>query len=401
MIPIQLLEDYLIDQKDGLKQLLTWFLNLVMQLEALQQVGAEPYERVDSRKAQRNGYKERSLKTRAGGLRLKKPQFREISFETKVFDKYSRVEKALINAVIESYLQGVSTRKVQDIVSQFGLEDLSASSVSRISKELDAKVEEFLKRPIEHPIPYLFVDASYFKGRTDSRYVTKAFLVVTGIRDDGYREILGARIADGEDELFWSGFFQDLMDRGLSGVKLVISDGHKGIQKAVERPFLGGSWQMCHVHFMRAVLRNVAKKYQKEIADKLKIALEDETKMHELVLDLESRGYNKSADTIERFRFSLGNYRAFPREHWRRIRTTNGLERINKELKRRTRVVGAFPNDESLMRLGVSLLIDINEEWITTKKYLSMIGWDNRAVEFTEISAHCPNARPRCSRSPT
>lgn len=372
MIPIQLLEDYLIDQKDGLKQLLTWFLNLVMQLEAMQQVGAEPYERSESRKAHRNGYKERSLKTRAGELELKKPQFREISFETKVFDKYSRVERALINAVIESYLQGVSTRKVQDIVSQFGLENLSASSVSRISKELDAKVEEFLKRQIEHPIPYLFVDASYFKVRTDSRYITKAFLVVTGIRDDGYREILGARIADGEDELFWSGFFQDLMDRGLSGVKLVISDGHKGIQKAVEKPFLGVSWQMCHVHFMRAVLRNVAKKYQKETADKLKMALEDETKMHELVLDLESRGYNKSADTIERFRFSLGNYRAFPREHWRRIRTTNGLERINKELKRRTRVVGAFPNDESLMRLGVSLLIDINEEWLTTKKYLSM-----------------------------
>jgi len=372
MIPVQLLEDYLIDQKDGLKQLLTWFLNLVMQLEAMQQVGAEPYERAESRKAQRNGYKERSLKTRAGELKLNKPQFREMSFETKVFDRYSRVEKALINAVIESYLQGVSTRKVQDIVSQFGLEYLSASSVSRISKELDAKVEEFLKRPIEHPIPYLFVDASYFKVRTDSRYVTKAFLVVTGIRDDGYREILGARIADGEDEVFWSGFFQDLMDRGLSGVKLVISDGHKGIQKAVEKPFLGASWQMCQVHFMRAVLRNIAKKYQKEIADKLKMALEDETKMHELVLDLESRGYSKSADTIERFRFSLGNYRAFPREHWRRIRTTNGLERINKELKRRTRVVGAFPNDESLMRLGVSLLIDINEEWLTTKKYLSM-----------------------------
>jgi putative transposase len=124
-------------------------------------------------------------------------------------------------------------------------------------------VEEFLKRQIEHPIPYLFVDASYFKVRTDSRYITKAFLVVTGIRDDGYREILGARIADREDEQFWLGFFQDLMDRGLSGVKLVVSDGHEGIQKAVERPFLGASWQMCHVHFMRPVLRNVANKYQK------------------------------------------------------------------------------------------------------------------------------------------
>src|SRR5512137_72718 len=372
MIPIELLEDYLIDQEDGLKKLLTWFLNLVMQLESAEQIEAGPYQRIESRKAHRNGYKERSLKTRVGELQLKKPQFREISFKTKVFDRYSRVEKALINAIIESYLQGVSTRKVKDIVSRLGIEDLSASSVSRISKELDEKVEEFLKRPIEHPVPYLFVDASYFKVRTDSRYVTKAFLVVMGIRDDGYREIFGARIADGEDELFWSGLFQDLTDRGLSGVKLVISDGHKGIQKAVEKSFLGASWQMCHVQLVRAVLRNVAKKYHKEIADKIKIALEDETKMHELILELEGRGYSKAADTLERFRFSLWNYRSFSREHWRRIRTTNGLERINKELKRRTRVVGPFPSDRSFMRLGVSILIDINEEWMTTKKYLSM-----------------------------
>ena len=372
MIPIELLEDYFIDQEDGLKKLLTWFLNLVMQFEAMNQIEAEPYQRVGSRKAHRNGYKERSLKTRVGELKLKKPQFREISFQTKVFDRYSRVERALINAIIESYLQGVSTRRVKDIVSRLGIEELSASSVSRITKELDEKVEEFLKKPIEHPIHYLFVDASYFKVRTDSRYVTKAFLVVTGIRDDGYREILGARIADCEDELFWSGLFQELADRGLSGVKLVISDGHKGIQKAVEKSFLGASWQMCHVHFIRAVLRNVAKKYHKEIADKIKIALEDETKMQELTMDLESRGYSKSADTIEHFLFSLWNYRSFPRTHWRRIRTTNGLERINKELKRRTRVVGAFPSDQSFMRLGVSILIDINEEWLTTKKYLSM-----------------------------
>jgi len=372
MIPNDLLKDYLIDQEDGLKNLLTWFLNLVMQFEAMEQIDAEPYQRVGSRKAHRNGYKERSLKTRVGELRLKKPQFREIPFQTKVFDRYSRVEKALINAIVESYLQGVSTRRIQDIVSRLGIEELSASSVSRIAKELDEKVEEFLKRPIEHPIHYLFVDASYFKVRTDSRYVTKAFLVVMGIRDDGYREILGARIADGEDELFWSGLFQDLADRGLSGVKLVISDGHKGIQKAVEKSFLGASWQMCHVHLVRAVLRNVAKKYHKEIADKIKIVLEDETKMQELILELEGRGYSKAADTLEHFRFSLWNYRSFSREHWRRIRTTNGLERINKELKRRTRVVGAFPSDKSFMRLGVPILIDINEEWMTTKKYLSM-----------------------------
>src|SRR5512137_969006 len=317
MIPIEFLEDYIIDQDDGLKKLLTWFLNLVMQIEAIQQADAEPYQRSESRKAHRNGYKDRSLKTRVGELKLSKPQFREISFETKVFDRYSRVEKALINAIIESYLQGVSTRRIQDIVSRFGIEDLSASSVSRISKELDEKVEEFLKKPIERPIPYLFVDASYFKVRTDSRYVTKAFLVVMGIRDDGYREIFGARIADGEDELFWSGLFQDLTDRGLSGVKLVISDGHKGIQKAVEKSFLGASWQMCHVHLVRAVMRNVAKKYRKEIADKIKMALEDETKTQELILELEDRGYSKAANTLEHFRFSLWNYRSFSSEHWR------------------------------------------------------------------------------------
>jgi transposase-like protein len=372
MIPKELLEDYFIDQEDGLKKLLTWFLNLVMQFEAMEQINAEPYERVESRKAHRNGYKERSLKTRVGDLRLKKPQFREIPFETKVFDRYSRVEKALINAVIESYLQGVSTRRVQDIVSRLGIESFSASSVSRIARELDEKVEEFLKRPIEHPVKYLFVDASYFKVRTESRYVTKAFLIVTGIRDDGYREVLGARIADGEDELFWSGLFQDLKDRGLTGVELVISDGHKGIQKAVNESFLGASWQMCHVHLVRAVLRNVAKKYHKEIADKLKVALEDETKMKELIQELENRGYSKAADTLESFMFSLWNYRSFPNSHHRRIRTTNGLERINKELKRRSRVVGAFPSDQSFMRLGVSILIDINEEWMTTKRYLSM-----------------------------
>ena len=253
-----------------------------------------------------------------------------------------------------------------------GIEELSASSVSRIAKELDEKVEEFLKRPIEQPISYLFVDASYFKVRNDSRYVTKAFLIVVGIRDDGYREILGARIADGEDEPFWSGLFQDLKDRGLSGVKLVTSDGHKGIQKAVENSFLGASWQMCHVHLVRAALRNIAKKHHKEFAEKIKIALTDENRMQELIMELEGRGYSKAADTLERYRFSSWNYKSFPVSHQRRIRTTNGVERINKELKRRTRVVGAFPSDQSFMRLGVSILIDINEDWMTTKKYLSM-----------------------------
>jgi len=370
----ELLEDYLIDQDDGLKKLLTWFFNLVMQLEAIEQSGAEPYERNEARTAQRNGYKERSLKTRVGELILKKPQFRDRSFKSCVFDKYSRVELALTNAIAESYLQGVSTRRIREVVAHLGVERLSASTVSRIAKELDGKIAEFLRRPIERPIPYIYVDASYFKVRDGGKYVTKAFLIVTGIRDDGYREILGARITDSESEGFWSGFFDELIDRGLKDVKLVVSDGHKGIQSAVQSKFLGASWQMCQVHFSRAVMNNIPNRDKEEVAEKLRQGFEDESKMAELAVELRQKRYSKSADTIDRFSQDIWNHRAFPKEHWKKIRTTNGLERINKELKRRCRVVGAFPNEGALLRLGVSILMDINEEWLTGRKYLSMIG---------------------------
>jgi putative transposase len=369
----ELIEDYLIDQDDGLKKLLTWFLNLVMQLEAIQQSGAEPYERNEARTTQRNGYKERSLKTRVGELILKKPQFRDRSFKSCIFDKYSRVELALTNAIAESYLQGVSTRRIREIVAHLGVERLSASTVSRIAKELDEKVEEFLKRPIERPIPYIYVDASYFKVRDSGKYVTKAFLIVTGIRDDGYREILGAKITDSESEGFWSGFFDELIDRGLKDVRLVVSDGHRGIQSAVFSRFLGATWQMCQVHFSRAVLNNIPNKDKEVVAEKLRQGFEDESKMVELSVELRQKRYSKSADTIDRFSQDIWNHRAFPKEHWKKIRTTNGLERINKELKRRSRVVGAFPNDGALLRLGVTILMDINEEWLTGRKYLSMI----------------------------
>lgn len=160
---------------------------------------------------------------------------------------------------------------------------------------------------------------------------------------------------------------------GLSGVEIVVSDGHKGIQKAVEEPFIGASWQLCQVHFTRAVLKNVPNRYKKEIAEKVKEASEDENAIQTLSQELEERGCSKALDTVERFRFDLWNYKAFPKSHWKRIRTTNGMERINKELKRRSRVVGAFPNDQSFLRLAVSILIDINEEWITGRRYLS---WD-------------------------
>jgi transposase-like protein len=211
-----------------------------------------------------------------------------------------------------------------------------------------------------------------FKVRDGTRYETKALFVVAGVRDDGYREILGAKLADCENESYWADIFDDLKDRGLKGVTLVISDGHKGIQKAVETSFIGASWQMCHVHFIRAVLKKVPKRDRKKVVEMLRAALEDEKTLAELAGELESMGLRNASGTVDRFLYDLMNYRAFPKEHWRKIRTTNILERVNKELKRRSKVAGAFPNAESLMRLAVSILIDINEEWITGRRYLSM-----------------------------
>ena len=357
-----------------MKNLITGFLNQVMLAEALQQAGTAQYERTDVRKAHRNGYKDRTLKTRYGETVLRKPQFREFPFETQVFGRYARVEKTLVNAIVESYLQGVSTRRVQEIVVHLGVDQLSPASVSRMARDLDNQVQAFLLRPIEQAIPYLFVDASSSKIRDGARYVAKAVLVVAGVRDDGYREILGARVPDCENEEFWSGLFEDLKELGLTGVQPVISDGHTGIQKAAEAAFLGASWQMCQVHCTRAVLRNIPRKHQKEVAESLKEAYGNEKRLRQLADDLDERGYRKAANTIERFLPGLMSYTAFPKEHWKRLRTTNVMERVNRELKRRTKVVGVFPNEESLLRLAGSILMDINEEWVTGRKYLTMDG---------------------------
>lgn len=364
--------NYLVDPNSGLKQVMTEFLNAVMLFEAYLQSGALPYERTHQRKAHRNGTRPRTLKTRIGEITLDKPQFREFPFESSVFERYCRVEQALLMIIAESYIQGVSTRRMEELVKNFGLNKLSASEVSRLCKILDEKVEEFLKRPIEVKIRYLLVDATYFKVRCGVQYKTRALMVVVGIREDGLREILGASIAESEDSGFWLTLFRSLKDRGLEGVELVISDAHKGIQKAVESSFLGASWQYCHVHFSRAVLDSIPNRDKQEIADKLKEASDDEMKMQELGKELRDRGYDPAAETIDRFRFDLWNYKAYPRVHWKRIRTTNVIERINKELKRRSRPVGAFPSDKSLMRLAGCIMININEEWITGKKYLSM-----------------------------
>jgi len=380
--------NYLTDNEEGMQQLITWFLNDVMNEEVAQQAGVPRYARSSSRRAHRNGNRTRSLKTRYGELSLLKPQLREIPFETKVFDRYSRTEKALVNAIVESYLQGVSTRNVEKVISHLGVTQVSASYVSKVAQELDVKVTEFMERSIDSYIPYLFVDASYFKVRDGVKYVNKALLVVVGVRTDGFREILEAHVADAEHELTWEGIFADLKERGLTKVDLIISDGHTGIQSAAGKMFPGSSWQMCHVHFIRAVLRKVPRKYHKEIAETLKECLSDSARLLDYANKLDTRGLCRAADTIHRFQSGLMNYRSAPPEFWKKLRTTNLLERVHKELKRRSKKIGAFPNDASLLRLAGSILIDINEEWITGNRYLSvkseMISLDT-AAEFTAI----------------
>ncbi len=386
------IQDYLCDKDEGLKTFVTFFLNLVMQHEAEQQAGAGRYQRTESRTAHRNGSKPRALLTKLGKLTLEKPEFREKSFETAVFEKYSRVEKALINAILESYIQGVSTRKVRHIMEKMGIKGVSAETVSHLGKVLDEQVNEFLRRPIEQPIVYLIVDAVYVKVRHHCRVVNMAVLIIAGVREDGYREILGIQVADSEIEGFWLSLFEDLKTRGLHGVQLVISDGHKGIQKAVQTSFLGASWQMCQVHFLRAILRNIPRKHQSKISFLVKSALNgNEDRLSEVAEKLERMGFQMAADTVELFMFDVGNYRHFPIEHWKRIRTTNMVERVNAEIKRRTKVVAAFPSPGSLMRLVGSILIDINEDWVTGNRYLNMAEFLDKQIFDTE-SKLCSSA---------
>ena len=273
----ELIRIFLQDRKEGKKQLIEWFLNDVMEEEARVQLSSMPYERTGERKGYRNGSRTRKLKTVDGALELKKPQIREFPFETKVFDRYSRVEKALDSVILESYIQGVSTRNVRNIVENLGMENVSASYVSSLASELDAGVKSFLERNIERPMKFIYIDATYFKVREDGKYRNRALYVCIGINPEGRREILSARLYDSETEVEWESFFDDLKNRGLTGVELVISDGHKGIQESVTRSFLGAAWQYCHVHFMRNLMKLIPKKKQSSVMQIVKQALENES----------------------------------------------------------------------------------------------------------------------------
>ena len=305
-----------------------------------------------------------------GELLLDKPDIRSGSFTTSVFDKYSTVEKALESVIVESYIKGVSTRSVNSVISNLGVK-VSPEYVSSLNKELDAKVKEFLETGIDDKIVYLHIDAAYFKIRENGKYKSMALYVSIGVNSRGIRQIISMDIYSSEDEMDWNNFFYKLQERGLSGVELVISDGHKGIMKSVQESFPGSLWQYCHFHFLKNLRKTMNKDQWKSISRIVSEALMDESLFKIAVDRMEEMKLDRAIYMFYKWYDSLYSYTSFPEQHYRKIHTNNVTERFNKELKRRAGKIGAFPNNESLLRLVVSIAININDEWLV-RKYINM-----------------------------
>ncbi|MCA1848952.1 MAG: IS256 family transposase [Actinobacteria bacterium] len=375
---VELAQGVLLDDPDFLRQIVERVLQELLEAQMTEHIGAAPYERGENRKGHRNGHKPRTLRTRVGTLNLLVPQDREGTFSTRLFSRYQRNEKALVLALMEMYVEGVSTRKVKDITEALCGTSFSKSLVSSLAGRLDAELEAWRRRPLEaKAYPYLFVDARYEKVRVGGQVVSQGVLVVSAVRDDGFREILGVEVADTESEATYRELFRSLRRRGLSGVELVTSDDHEGLKSAISRHFQGASWQRCQVHYARNLLGTVGAARRKELAADLRgifAAPDRETalRLAERLADRWRESHPKVAEHIEEHIEECLSCLSFPESHRRRIRTTNGLERFNQEIKRRTRVVRIFPNTEACLRLVTALAVEQSEEWVTGRRYLEM-----------------------------
>jgi putative transposase len=354
-------------------------LQALIEAEATEVIGAAPHERTDMRTNQRNGGRARLLSTKAGDVELRIPKLRRGSFFPAVLERRRRIDRALFAVVMEAYVHGVSTRKVDDLVAALGLEaGVSKSEVSRICGELDEPLEAFRTRPLGHvEFPYVFCDATYVKARTSGRVVSKAIVVATGVTRVGDREVLGCAVGDSEDGAFWLAFLRSLRARGLAGVQLVISDAHAGLVGAIEAVMIGAAWQRCRVHFMRNVLAKIPKANAEMVAAAIRTIFSqpDATHVHaqfdEITTMLEAK-FPVVADMLTNARPDLLAFTSFPVSHWKKIWSTNPLERLNKEIKRRTNVVGIFPNDDSVVRLATAVIAEAHDEWaVTDRRYLS------------------------------
>ncbi len=370
----------LLDDPGFLKEIVERVLRELLEAEMTEHVGAAPYERAQNRTGHRNGHKPRTLRTRVGTLNLLVPQDREGTFSTRLFSRYQRNEKALVLALMEMYVEGVSTRKVKDVTEALCGTSFSKSLVSSLAGRLDAELSAWRTRRLEaEAYPYLFVDARYEKARVGHRIVSQGVLIVSGVRaTDGLREILAVEVADTESEATYHELFRSLKARGLSGVELVVSDDHEGLKAAVFRHFQGASWQRCRVHYARNLLGMVGAARRKDLAADLRAIFaatsrEQALGMASSVADRwREKGNEKVAEHVEEHVEECLTCLEFPESHRRRIRTTNGLERLNQEIKRRTRVVRIFPNRESCLRLVTALCVEQSEEWVTGRRYLDM-----------------------------
>ena len=366
-----------LDDPEFLRGLVQEAVQAILEAEMAAHLGAEPYERTADRTGHRNGYKPRSLKTRVGTLELRVPQDREGAFSTELFARYQRSEQALLLTLLEMYVQGVSTRKVAAITEQLCGTSFSKSQVSVLAGTLDATLAVWRERPLPVRYPYLSVDARYEHVRVDGRVVSQGVLVVAGVREDGRREILAVEVADTESEATYEGLFRRLKARGLHGVILVTSDDHAGLRSAIARHFQGASWQRCQVHFARNLLGLVGRQHRARLAADLRavFAAADAGQARGLARGCAERwrrGHPAAAAKLEEeLEACLACY-AVPAAHRVRVRTTNGLERFNQELKRRTRVVRIFPNRASLLRLVTALALEQSEEWVSGRRYLDM-----------------------------
>jgi len=375
--------------KDGKDEAFSKFLetvlNQILQHEASEQLGAKSYERNDKRRDYRNGTRSRNLTTRIGTVTLDVPRFRSGEFSTSLFSRYQRSEQAFVLSLIEMVINGVSTRKVKAITEELCGSSISKSTVSSLCKKLDPEISKFRNRPLSNHYPFLIVDAIYVKVRKDRRVRSTALLVVTGVNSDGHREVLGFTQADSESESSWGDLFYSLKKRGLKNVDLIVSDDHAGLVRAGQKHFQGSSWQRCQTHFSRNILDATPKRLKPELKAQLQILYNspDIDKARSIVAEIIDNFEEKAPKAVaileNGFEDALAIL-ALPERYRKRLRTSNSIERLNEEIRRRERVIRIFPNEASLIRLIGALLVEQHEKWSTGKKYFVM----DEYYEFVE-----------------
>ena len=366
---LQLLSE---SREDAFKKLFQDSLNSILKAESTQQLKAEKYERSEERTDSRNGCRERQLTTRIGTLDLKVPRHRNVPFKTLIFDNYKRSEAALVTTMTEMVVNGVSTRKVANVVETLCGTTYSKSMVSEVCKELDQSVNEFRNRRLDKPYPFVFVDATYFKTRENHRIVSKAFMVAVATNSEGKREIIGFDVYDNESNDTWFMFMESLKKRGLTGLKMITSDAHPGIIYAISKTFPSVAWQRCQTHFSRNIIEKTPKKYQKGLHSELLEMYNARTvsaarKIRDRIMNDYADIAPSAMECLDNGFESIMTVMVLPENIRRFHRTSNHIERLNRELKRRSKVIGVFPNTESIIRLMGSVLIELHEAFITQR----------------------------------